>query len=197
MKTIYLCLLAMLATAAGCQPDNGVTGIPGPRGEPGERGPAGPPGPAGVDGNLTALYLSGTRIKAQYLLGADGSKVLHSWFDTERQEQCEWKPIEMTTEPLGCFPNKQIVVETFQSLYGDATCKKPIWAGPFPGKYLVNLETMQVYTIGATMPLGDPYYERFGSQCLFASNVYNDKFWFADAAGDVSQVWLTATLELD
>lgn len=194
MKKIFLCLLAIMATLTGCQPENGVTGIPGP---PGPQGPAGPPGPAGVNGNLTALNRSGDRIRAQYLEGADGSKVLAGWFDTERQEACEWKPIETTKQPLGCFPNKKIVAYTYLDLFAEPTCKTPVYNGPFAGVYWVDLSTMQVYTKGATMAIGDPYYQKVGAACQYSGMAFNDSFWYGVSAGSVEDLWVTGTLVTD
>ena len=62
---------------------------------------------------------SGTRLKARYYVGADGSKQFVGWRDTMRNEDCGFQKTDDGT--LRCLPAPSYVV-----YYADAGCTQPL-----------------------------------------------------------------------
>lgn len=86
-----------LALLVGCKGPEGSRGPEGEEGAPGpqgERGPAGEPGakgdmgPAGPPG--AAAVVSGSRLKARWLVGSDGSRAVAGWYDTQIGAPCAY-----------------------------------------------------------------------------------------------------------
>lgn len=141
MRTTPIVLLLAVAacggsdTGTGLPGSEGEQGLQGPVGPPGPQGPQGPagtaglPGPAGLDGS--SLYKSGSRIKARYIEGADGSRQFVGWRDTLRNEDCGYYSIQGV---MRCLP----AIATTNYFFKDAQCTMPIvlvpkGAAPCPG----------------------------------------------------------------
>lgn len=80
------------AGVSGANGEAGPRGKQGPAGPKGDTGPAGavgPAGPAGAAGESGTL--NGSRLKAQTLVGDDGSKQFVGWYDSERSEPCGFR----------------------------------------------------------------------------------------------------------
>jgi hypothetical protein len=122
MKAILLLLVCALLV--GCSRD-GRDGQPGPQGEAGEQGPEGPPGPQGdpgpvgpqgevglpgptgpmgAQGAAGVMAVSGSRLLAQFAVGADGSKFFESWFDTDPTFNVPCAFHEMWDGSVRCIP---------------------------------------------------------------------------------------------
>ena len=65
---------------------------------------------------------SGSRLRAKYYTGADGSRQWISWYDNQRKEDCTFQPHSDGT--LRCAPFPQTV--TAGSFYSDAGCKTDV-----------------------------------------------------------------------
>lgn len=123
MHRVITTIIALFL-AAGCN-TIATEGPPGPQGEAGEAGPPGAdgaPGPAGADGAPGAAgldaVLSGSRLTARYILGADGSRVPTGEFDdTARGDVCRYNKHE---GELRCVPAAHDATEW--CLFVDATC---------------------------------------------------------------------------
>lgn len=93
--------------AQGPQGEQGPEGPVGPPGAPGEQGPQGVAGPAGKDGapgkDATSPTQSGTRLKARYLLGDDGSREFRGWYDSTLEKPCAWVK-HPASERRSCLP---------------------------------------------------------------------------------------------
>lgn len=66
-----------------------------------------------------AQTVSGTRLKARYWVGDDGSKQFAGWFDSERNEQCSFRTAE--DGDIRCQP----VAEATGGVYFAAGCTTP------------------------------------------------------------------------
>ncbi len=98
MAFMKVLLLAAVALLIGCGGDDVL--VPGPRGAAGKAGAVGAagkdgapgaPGPAGKDGAAGKdTTVSGTRIRARYLVSEDGARMQIGWQDTKLGEPCAW-----------------------------------------------------------------------------------------------------------
>ncbi len=119
----------------GPQGETGPAGPMGPQGPKGDFGPQGlpgPEGPAGVDGQTQIA--NGSRLKARFSIGSDGSKAFDGWHDTDpqfngpcvfrfsgdTQERClpEHVP-DANGTPLGS-------AQVLGTYYSDASCVLPV-----------------------------------------------------------------------
>lgn len=72
----------------GADGKDGKDGLNGADGKPGEQGP---PGPAGEPGS--EAQTSGSRLKAQWLAGEDGSRQFSAFYDTTLQARCFFQQV--------------------------------------------------------------------------------------------------------
>ncbi len=116
-------LFAGCSSPGGSGPDgsdgaNGEDGKNGQDGAPGEKGADGAPGPAGKD-----AAASGSRIKARWQVGEDGSREFAGWFDSELQARCAFA--RDSGGALRCLPG---FVSFALGQFTDAQCTKPVVA---------------------------------------------------------------------
>lgn len=106
--------------------------VPGPAGKDGIDGMDGEPGKPGAAGKDAAL--SGTRLKARFYAGEDGSRQPIGWYDSEREEACEWKTF---AGEVRCMPTAKGKGTT---KYTTPACKDPdyAWVGPKGGYVIVD-----------------------------------------------------------
>lgn len=111
---------------------------------------------------------SGSRLKAKYRVGDDGSKeyLAGVWYDAERQEDCTFATGADGKEH--CMPTSQVTV----TFYADSMCKKPLAVGTAAcaPKYAVNFEpsscsatVARIYSIGAQMTPSNLYVNANGT----------------------------------
>lgn len=175
-------------------PPNGPTGPTGPAGKTGPTGPEGPPngptgatGPTGPDGSGTALDQSGTRIKASFVNGSDGSKAFTGFYDGQLGVNCAWvNSSDSTASNLitRCLPNTGAVVT---NLFSDSLCTKPIASQTACNTptYATQTSTtcpmlVTVYSLGGQATITSSIvYEQEGQACLgkSTSNYPNTTFW--------------------
>lgn len=126
---------------AGRDGAKGEQGPPGANGEQGIQGPIGPMGPMGVPGpegepGQGIGYVSGSRLKARYLDGEDGSRQFLTWWDSQRQEECTFdEPSDdvasaLTLNDRRCLPRMGSCDDGFGpvQLYADAGCTEHVVA---------------------------------------------------------------------
>jgi hypothetical protein len=98
---------------------------------------------------------SGSRLKAKYRTGEDGSKEYLSslWYDSERQEDCTFATAADGKER--CMPSSQATI----TFFADAACMQPLAVGSAAcaPKYAMTFEqstcsaaVVRIYSIGAT-----------------------------------------------
>lgn len=127
-------LLGALVIGCGGEGERGPAGPAGPPGEdgaPGELGqpgPAGAPGPAGPAGPPGAppVTASGSRLKARFLQGMDGSREHIGWFDSERGEECTFQE---AGEVFFCV-SSAVSPASFPVVYSDAECTERLPLSP-------------------------------------------------------------------
>lgn len=110
IQMLAVCALAcsaMIGCSNGVEP---VGGEPGPRGPKGDRGETGPQGAPG-----DVAQFSGTRLRARYITGEDGSRQFVDWFDLETAQPCLYREYDVRR----CVP-----AEMFNSriLFTDEDC---------------------------------------------------------------------------
>ncbi len=113
-----LCSSVLLATALSCEvPREGPEGPKGPAGAQGPQGPAGMPA------------MAGSRLQPRSIVGADGSRVPFSIWDSQRKEVCRFVLAE--DQKLRCLPAFEDVL-IFDNLYGDPACADPVFYTSLP-----------------------------------------------------------------
>jgi hypothetical protein len=136
-----LTLFTVLATAA-CGGDNQVTPTPDTSGSSSSSGAGGAGGGggggAGGEGAGTPAAESGSRLTAQWFVGADGSRQFKGMYDTLLDVECI--PREVT--PGGewrCLPKAAGGL----SLFGDAACTQRLWAVSGCSPSIPSMVTLQ------------------------------------------------------
>ena len=179
MRSIAITLVVGCLTAlAGCgggddvAPRDGAAGRDGAQGPAGKDGAPGAQGPAGKD-----VAVSGTRIKARYLLGDDGARMLLGWQDTKLGAACEWGVA--SDSKTRCLPGSDEAPSTLRA-YMSENCAGPVVAVSVPGNacpessgYVRHVEPAScpwrrsVFSVGApyagTMPISMSVYT--GATC--------------------------------
>lgn len=154
----------------------GPPGPQGPQGPQGEPGTPGPVGPEGSGGNV-----SGSRIKARFFAGADGSQGIMDpysggMWDSQLEIACSWRTA--TDGAIRCVPLLTAAVQ-----YIDDQCMTAVALKPCGSEYrYANEQT----TIGCTfsadtyrkieglavLPNGAPLYRRtFMGDCITVGSV--------------------------
>ncbi len=144
---------------AGKAGDDGQRGAPGPRGErgvPGEPGQLGEPGHDGA-GTIT----EGSRLKAQWRIGDDGSRAFVGWYDTVTNAACAFNIAGDGVER--CLPPFQWSYE-YELRFLDAACSQALipvgaWCNPFgsPNTFVAISPTSNcAFAIHAIGPVVQP-----------------------------------------
>jgi hypothetical protein len=109
---------------------------------------------------------SGTRLKANYYAGSDGSKqFLGNFHDTLRNEDCSFtNPIWLQNGTIFCVPRANSGGSLF---YADSACTQPVWAylnGGVPGTYAIAIapngapgQLGHFFSIGSATSVSIPY----------------------------------------
>jgi hypothetical protein len=63
-------------------------------------------------------YVSGSRVRAVFIVGDDGSKMLHSWWDNQRKETCGWRLVQ--NGDFRCLPAMAVA----GYIFADAACTR-------------------------------------------------------------------------
>lgn len=110
--------VAVAIVCLGCEADLEPTKVP-----PEEYPDAG--GAGGTGGDPIIRGVSGSRLRAVYKLGGDGSREFVTWYDLERDEDCAFT--EVRTTPLStrrCLPMSGDLVVDDSGGYVDAQCAR-------------------------------------------------------------------------
>jgi hypothetical protein len=108
---------------------------------------------------------SGTRLKAGYLVGEDGTRVFQGWFDSGRNEYCRIARGE--SGGYRCFPS------TNPAVFRDARCREPLgdhldcahkYTGVVRGDVRCENETLAIYAEGDPVT-SDRHYEWYSELC--------------------------------
>jgi len=146
---------------------------------------------------------SGTRLKAKYRMGADGSKeyINGTWFDSQRNEDCSFATA--MDGQLRCLPNlaQAYVVE---SIFSDASCTKPVAtvSDSCTHKYAIAYETavcmagsqaIRVYNLGAQV---STIYYKSGANC-FAGTISPPSKYYSLGTEVLPSSFVSATIGID
>lgn len=117
---------------------------------------------------------SGTRLKAKYYAGSDGSRSpLLTWYDSQRAEDCNWM---VATDGVNrCLPTSYAMVVSGSSFYADASCTLVVasvtttCSASIP-KYVMETGTAgcngyRMFQIGAQFT-GPSVYLKSGTTCM-------------------------------
>lgn len=109
-------------------------------------------------------YKSGSRLKLRYYEGSDGTVEFVTWFDTQRSEECQFRPHDDGT--YRCIPWTDATISTL--FYSDSGCAVPVSAiskGSIPRLYIATADALGTkYRIYNRGPIyGGPIY--YGSPC--------------------------------
>lgn len=182
---ITICILFLL----GCSGD-GVAGPVGPQGPPGADGESGEPGPQGPPGDpASSITVSGTRLRAHYIEGEDGSKQFIGWYDSLRAEDCSYAERQ---GQFRCYPIAKIIEGGGPpSLYRDSACTLPAECLPKAELEYIIAPGGTVYEAGATLIQGvDDIYVDQGS-CTFIAKA--SAYCYAFGAPQSLSIWAAGT----
>lgn len=156
LQCVTLVLAATLWSHCGQVPGDGSSGSPA--------------GSSSSSGLITGeplngsgqMLVGGSRLKVQYVLGADGSKQLLGFRDTQLNFGCSFYPI--TGGGVACIPIASVLGSPFYNLfprsawalyYLDSACTQPV-AGALPGTamdFIVDID-VSVVLAGTYLVLG-------------------------------------------
>lgn len=120
---------------------------------------------------------SGTRLKATYTIGADGSKSYHDgyWWDSLRQENCVMLPVDETTDvcipfyeasAAPYFQDALCTIATWRLSGSEAQCNKiPTYAYWHQFDSCGTITPYTIYAIGEPISLVDVY-TNIGGDCI-------------------------------
>lgn len=183
MRSVLAMLLAAMAMLFGCA--DGEIGV-GPRGPAGPKGNPGPPGPPGS--SISSMYSSGARIKATVGTTPDGAAMFVGWYDSERQEECNFF---LTTRDgmKRCVPDSSAALAYESGYFADSACSIP--AAPYLhcgiARYVFVLIADQCdsYRLlihdAAPMDEDAPIYARTQGGCTTTNRVHNSDYYSAGA----------------
>jgi len=145
-----------------------------------------------VSSALADVNAGGTRLKANYYAGTDGSQqFLGTFHDTQRSEDCSFTTASDGT--IRCLPTQgsspsPVMTSTYTVYYSDAACTTPIVAvstcggnvkpkyisvgGPFPGSTSTNGPAL--YSLGSATSVGTAY--QLSYQSKMSPNACNSPF---------------------
>lgn len=139
------------------------------------------------DVTVTEGALSGTRLKATWINGSDGSKQFLSWYDSSMMIDCTFN--KLATGKAYCLPPSGL-----QLMFTDPQCTKPIWSYPTAitclPKYVTALAydscsaatSAHVYPVGAPMTGLTSVYMLSANTCSdFSSSIKSYSFYAAGA----------------
>lgn len=163
-RVISILVPGACVVLAGCEGDN-----PNIRRDP----PPGDTTTGETTGQEAGGVKSGTRLRARYTMGADGSREFVGWHDTERHEDCSFR--QGDSEKLRCIPTAHPVLD-----YSDADCTMPVVTLPpqldcdgNPPKYVLAMDYTEacapearLFEMGAAIQTTiDPVYRSTAQGC--------------------------------
>lgn len=161
-----------------------LLGCAGPAGKDGARGPAGEQGPAGKDGGHGSAgkdaAVSGSRLKAQYQVGDDGSSAFYGWIDLKTGQSCAYSVA--TDGMTRCLPAP---TSGFISniLYTDPSCSTHMYSaatkGPVPAYVTMNTKPQFYIHLGQAITPAEVYYDNGGGCMLVGPTDLNSNSYYA------------------
>lgn len=172
---LWSVFVLIACTDAGVEGDLPVDGGPGggTSAGGGAGGGVGTGGGGGVSAaiDVSVMFEAGARLRPRWLNTADGAKRFLSWFDTLRNQPCDWSNTEDGV--VRCVPPAEDV-----SIFLDAACTQPalltnasctqgllrVSPGSDPAQQLAEF-----YQVGAEVPVpseGLGVYSRSGTDCV-------------------------------
>ncbi len=177
-----------VAMANGCEP----TDTP-----PSGTGQAGAAGSGGSSASImnpvpdaAAEPMSGSRLHAQYIVGADGSREFKGWYDTKRNEFCVWQTLAdgnlhcaplSATSVVEAFADDKCAIKNTYALVQSGNCALvPGYA--FKAVAVACNVTRKIYAVGTYV--ADVYGPNSTGQCIPVS--YGSSFEFYGTGPELS-----------
>jgi hypothetical protein len=164
-------MVAVLTTVAGCGDDDELLigpdsqhAVSGSGGSGGEHPAATGTGAGGYDGSEAGGFGSGSRLRARYLAGGDGSRQGVGWYDSELGQTCEFFGVGGSRH---CLPGPAVVGGGI-SLYTNSSCSTPAVRVPDGCE-----ETSYVRRRVGAEDCGDVGYDVFPAVLVAAPYQYN------------------------
>jgi hypothetical protein len=140
----------------------------------------------------TPQYVSGSRIRAKYVLGEDGSKQWVGWYDSELKTDCGWSPYFESGKRY-CIPNYATGISQY---YADVACEdvlELVYSLPcLESKYAIRYSGSECnQRIAQLHRLGDEwtgkFYTKSGEICLESAPIAGWKYYKIGAVEDLSK----------
>jgi hypothetical protein len=152
---------------------------------------------------------SGSRLKAQYFAGTDGSKTFASMYDSQLKATCAF--VTASDGSSRCFPTG-LTAAASTSYYSDSHCSQPILNIPSvctaPPPYVTTFgtscsgtTTFHIYPSGSMFTLGADVYVGGGSgatgSCIAVSAKDSTGTWYSVGAELPPSQFVEGTLQTD
>jgi hypothetical protein len=148
---------------------------------------------------------SGSRLKAQFFAGSDGSRAFASMYDSQLKQPCTFTAASDGTNR--CLPSGPAAIAA-TSYYGDSKCTQPIVSAPLgcstAPPYASTFEsscsgttTFHVYSRGAAFAPGANVYLGAGSSCTAVPTSGSSAFWFSVGAEIPPSMFVQGNLQTE
>ncbi len=136
---------------------------------------------------------SGSRIKAKWLVGDDGSRQHQGWYDSQREEDCNWAsatdgsqrclPIGGVASSISTFTNSTCTVRIFQNT---TTCVNLGLAYiPVSGCSAVFPYSYELHTLSAPLTAGTVTYGMSDDSCVEFSVIPDNIYTYHSSTGAI------------
>jgi hypothetical protein len=147
---------------------------------------------------------SGSRLKAQYFVGADGSKAYAGMYDAQTEKECAF--VTAADGAYRCLPSGPGVIAS-TAYYADATCTRPILSFPKVCSGPPYVSTFETKCSGTTVfhvfPTSGPFapgasvYLSAGGACAPIPTVTIPGAWIGTGTEAAPSTFVQASLEGD
>ena len=144
---------------------------------------------------------SGSRIKAKWMVGDDGSRHFDGWYDSEREEDCFWS--YATDGTRRCLPVFQGASATAQ--FADSACSVKLLSSSACGRSVglvgatVNTCTTgyELHTLSAPLAAGTASYRWSGDSCIDAAVIPDTTIYYSSAGVIPPSSFASGTVQID
>ena len=153
-----------------------------------------------VSNAAAEVYQSGSRLRAKYYLGDDGSKQFWNWYDNKLNIDCSF--VMAADGKTRCLPYQGASSYTY---FSDSNCSTPLAIADCssPGAYVITLQTVgsgctqsnqyHVFPIGGAFS-GSTVYVKGGSSCTATTTISGGWSYFTLGAEVPASSFVAATI---
>ncbi|NUP08398.1 MAG: hypothetical protein HOW73_20300 [Polyangiaceae bacterium] len=188
-----LCAASILALM-GCSDDSETIG-PDPTGSTGSDTSSSTG--AGAGGNAQGDYVSGSRIRARTVAGADGSRGPAGWYDAQLETECTWRTA--SDGETRCLP-----LATPTTFFADAGCTQPIVRMPCDAapRYIeavaaqCNQPAPTIYSVGPAIAAPQAAFVLGANGACDQTIAVGSGFWFSSEGSLAPGNFVQASIEI-